>query len=50
MVRNLLEPLSKLVSGRQMLGAHGAENRSVLDIHEDLSTGATTQLSVEVAL
>ncbi len=31
-----------------MLGAHGAENRSVLDIHEDLSTGATTQLSVEI--
>ncbi|WP_157956336.1 hypothetical protein [Wolbachia endosymbiont of Folsomia candida] len=33
-----------------MLGAHGAENRSVLNIHEDLSTGATTQLLTEVEL
>ncbi|APR99134.2 phosphomannomutase/phosphoglucomutase [Wolbachia endosymbiont of Folsomia candida] len=31
-----------------MLEAYGAENRSVLDIHEDLSTGATTQLPLEV--
>ncbi|APR98103.1 NAD-dependent DNA ligase LigA [Wolbachia endosymbiont of Folsomia candida] len=40
--------LAKHASGGQMLEAHGAENRSVLDIHEDLSTGATTQLPLEV--
>ncbi|WP_257791012.1 holo-[acyl-carrier-protein] synthase [Wolbachia endosymbiont of Folsomia candida] len=39
---------TKLASGEQMLEAHGTENRSVLDIHEDLSTEATTQLPVEV--
>ncbi|WP_162297594.1 hypothetical protein [Wolbachia endosymbiont of Folsomia candida] len=31
-----------------MLAAHGAENRSVLNIHEDLSTEATTQFPTEV--
>ncbi|WP_157956392.1 hypothetical protein [Wolbachia endosymbiont of Folsomia candida] len=31
-----------------MLGAHEAENRSVLNIHEDLSTEATTQFPTEV--
>ncbi|WP_157956396.1 hypothetical protein [Wolbachia endosymbiont of Folsomia candida] len=40
--------LSKLAYERQVLGAHGAENQSVLDIHEDLSTGVTTQLPTEV--
>ncbi|AWW50883.1 hypothetical protein ASM33_08385 [Wolbachia endosymbiont of Folsomia candida] len=40
--------LSKLACERQVLGAHGAENRSVLNIHEDLSTEATTQFPTEV--
>ncbi len=40
--------LAKFAFGRQVLGVYGAENRSVLDIHEDLSIGATTQLSAEV--
>ncbi len=31
-----------------MLGAYGTEDRSVLDIHKDLSTGTTTQLAAEV--
>ncbi|APR98714.1 6,7-dimethyl-8-ribityllumazine synthase [Wolbachia endosymbiont of Folsomia candida] len=39
---------SKLACERQVLGAHGTENRSVFDIHEDLSTEATTQLPTEV--
>ncbi|WP_157956372.1 hypothetical protein [Wolbachia endosymbiont of Folsomia candida] len=30
------------------LGAHGAENRSVLNIYEDFSTEATTQFPTEV--
>jgi uroporphyrinogen-III synthase len=41
-------PLSKLASGSQVLGAYGTEDRSVLDIHEDTSTGATPQLAAEV--
>ncbi len=31
-----------------MQGAHGTEDRSVFNIHEDLSTGATTQFAAEV--
>jgi hypothetical protein len=30
-----------------MLGAHEAQNRSVHDVHEDLSIGATQQVSLE---
>ncbi|WP_339045231.1 PD-(D/E)XK nuclease family protein [Candidatus Mesenet endosymbiont of Agriotes lineatus] len=41
-------PLSKFACERQGLGAYGTENRNVLDIHEDLSAGATKQLSAEV--
>jgi hypothetical protein len=40
--------LGKLASGSQVLGAHGTEDRSVLDIHEDPSTGATPQVAAEV--
>ncbi|APR97814.1 hypothetical protein [Wolbachia endosymbiont of Folsomia candida] len=40
--------LSKLACERQVLEAYGAENRSVLNIHEDLSTEATTQFPTEV--
>jgi two-component system sensor histidine kinase ChiS len=41
-------PLRKMASGSQVLGAYGTEDRNVLDIHEDLSTTATTQLAAEV--
>jgi ankyrin repeat protein len=40
--------LWKLASDSQVLRAYGTEDRSVLDIHEDLSTRATTQLAAEV--
>ncbi|WP_157956361.1 hypothetical protein [Wolbachia endosymbiont of Folsomia candida] len=40
--------LSKLACERQVLGTRGAENRSVLNIHEDLSTEVTTQFPTEV--
>ena len=36
-------PLTKLAAGKKALGAYGAEDRSVFNIHEDLSTGATPQ-------
>ncbi len=45
---NLNRPLAKLASARRVLGAYGAEDRCVLDVREDLSTGATTQSSVGV--
>jgi hypothetical protein len=32
----------------QVLGSYGTEDRSVLDIHEDLSTNAIMQLAAEV--
>ncbi len=41
-------PILKLACERQVLETYGTENRSVLDIHEDLSTGVTKQLSTEV--
>ncbi len=41
-------PFLKLAYERQVLGTHGTENQNVLDIHEDLSTGVTQQLSAEV--
>jgi hypothetical protein len=40
--------LRKLASDSRMLGAYGTEDQSVLDIHEDLYTAATTQLAAEV--
>ncbi len=40
--------LWKLAFDSQMLVAYGTEDRSVLNIHEDLSTKAVTQLSAEV--
>jgi nucleotidyltransferase substrate binding protein (TIGR01987 family) len=43
-----IRPLRKLASGSEVQGAHGTEDRSVFNIHEDLSTGATTQFAVEV--
>ncbi len=46
--KNNTRPLSKFAYERQLLGAYGTENRSVLNIHEDLSTGVTQQLSAEV--
>jgi release factor glutamine methyltransferase len=39
---------SKLATEEQVLGTYGAQNRSVLNVREDLSTGATTQLPSEV--
>ncbi|MCE2991719.1 MAG: Gfo/Idh/MocA family oxidoreductase [Candidatus Jidaibacter sp.] len=41
-------PIPKLASGSGVQGAYGTEDRSVLNIHEDLSTGATTQTAAEV--
>jgi hypothetical protein len=43
----LIRSLSKPFSNREMLGAHEAQNRSVHDVHEDLSIGATQQVSLE---
>ncbi|MDF3046979.1 MAG: mfd [Candidatus Midichloriaceae bacterium] len=41
-------PLRKLASGSKVQGVHGAEDRSVLNIHEVSRTGATPQLAPEV--
>lgn len=41
-------PLAKLASDSQVREAYGTEDRSVLNIHEDLSTGATKKLAAEV--
>jgi tRNA 5-methylaminomethyl-2-thiouridine biosynthesis bifunctional protein len=41
-------PLLKLAHVEQVQGAHGAENRSVHEVREDLSTGATQQLPLGV--
>ena len=38
-------PLGKLPVGDEVLGASGAQARSVFNIHEDLSTKATTQFA-----
>ena len=40
-------PLAKLSSDSQVRGAYGTEDRSVLNIYEDLSTRATKQLAAE---
>ncbi|MDF3047873.1 MAG: hypothetical protein K0R73_991 [Candidatus Midichloriaceae bacterium] len=48
MGNRIIRPLQKLASGSRMQGAHGAEDRSVFNIHEDLSTGATLQRAAEV--
>ena len=40
-------PLAKLASDSQVREAYGTEDRSVLNIHEDLDTGATKQLAAE---
>ncbi len=40
--------LRKLASGSKVQGADGTEDRSVFNINEDLSTGATTQFAAEV--
>jgi hypothetical protein len=45
-IRLLAEP----AYGSQVPGSHGTENRSVLDIHEDSSTGTTRQSAAEVGL
>ncbi|MDF3047007.1 MAG: O-sialoglycoprotein endopeptidase [Candidatus Midichloriaceae bacterium] len=42
------KPLQKLASGNGVQGAYGTEDRSVFNIHEDLSTGATSQPTAEV--
>jgi hypothetical protein len=36
-------PLSKLAPTNKVQGVYGAEDRNVLQVHEDLSTGATQQ-------
>jgi len=43
-----IRPISKLAPVKQVQEAHGAQNRSVLNVHEDLSTGATQQLPTGV--
>ena len=43
-----IRPLRKLASEEQVLASYGAENRSVHEVREDLSTGVTTQLPSEV--
>jgi hypothetical protein len=39
----LIRPLSKLALTNKVQGVYGAEDRNVLEVHEDLSTGATQQ-------
>jgi hypothetical protein len=34
----VIRPFSKLAHVKQVQEAHGAQNRSVLNVHEDLST------------
>ena len=46
--RLFIRPFAKFASDSQGRGAYGTEDRSVLNIHEDLSTGATKQLAEEV--
>ncbi|MEA0970211.1 putative double-strand break repair protein AddB [Candidatus Megaera venefica] len=41
---------SKLATKEQMLGAHGAQDQSVLNVREDLSTVATKQMPLVVEL
>jgi glycosyltransferase involved in cell wall biosynthesis len=43
----LKRPLTEPTSARQVLGATGAQKRSVHEVHEHSSTEATTQLSAE---
>jgi hypothetical protein len=38
-----IRPLSKLAPTNKVQGVYGAEDRNVLEVHEDLSTGATQQ-------
>jgi hypothetical protein len=38
-----IRPLSKLALPDKVQGVYGAEDRNVLEVHEDLSTGATQQ-------
>ncbi len=40
--------LSKLACGSNMQGVYGAQNRSVLNVREDSSTGTTLQVAAEV--
>jgi glutaredoxin 2 len=47
-IKLYIRSLRKLASGSEVQGAHGTEDRSVFNIHEDLSTGATTQFAAEV--
>ena len=39
---------TRLATKEQMLGAHGAHDRSVLNVRDDQSTGATKQMPLEV--
>jgi RecB family exonuclease len=41
-------PFWKVASGSWVQGAYGTKDRSVFNIHEDLSTGATSQPAAEV--
>ncbi|MDR2781751.1 MAG: hypothetical protein LBB21_04865 [Holosporaceae bacterium] len=40
----MIRPLSKPSNSEEFLGAYGAQDRSVLDVREDPSTGATRKL------
>jgi hypothetical protein len=42
-VPQVIRPLSKLALPDKVQGVYGAEDRNVLEVHEDLSTGATQQ-------
>jgi tRNA pseudouridine55 synthase len=48
MPNKVIRPLRKPASGNKVRGIHRAEDRGVLNIHEDLSTKATPQLAAEV--
>ena len=47
-IQTHIRPLSKLATEEQVIGAHGAQSRSVHLVREDSSTGATQQLPSEV--
>jgi len=48
LIKSYIRPLAKLTSARRVLEVYGAEDRNVLRVREDPSTGATTQSPAEV--
>jgi hypothetical protein len=43
-IAKIIKPLSKPSNSEEFLGAYGAQDRSVLEVREDPSTGATRKL------